>query len=231
VGRKAGRGSDETRRLLLDAAATVFRTRGISATLDDIAAQAGVSKGGLIYHYASKEALIRALADDLLEGFREAVRAALDPTDAAPGRLTRAYVRACLRGSRDEHAIRESVALIAQLITIPAIAELARLDAERWDRELRADGLPEEILALVVSAADGASNAPLWGNVTRSADLRRLERQLIRLTRNPPGPSVATGHREADTRPVGDRVSEAGTDSTSEPSDQPNAVPRTRSRT
>ena len=141
-----------------------------------------MSKGGLIYHFASKDDLIRALADDLLQTFRDAVEAACDPADTAPGRLARAYVRACLDTGQDERVLRESIALLAQLITIPAVAELARADAERWDRELQADGLPEDVLALVVSAADGASNASLWGGATVAAKLRRLEQQLIQLT-------------------------------------------------
>ncbi|MCX4472493.1 TetR/AcrR family transcriptional regulator [Micromonospora sp. NBC_01655] len=193
MGRKAGRSPGETRRLLLDAAGAIIRTRGVSATLDDIAQQAGVSKGGLVYHFASKEDLIRALADDLLQTFRNAVESALDPADTAPGRLTRAYVRACLDTSQDERVLLETIALLAQLITIPAVAELARADAECWDRELRADGLPEEVLALVVSAADGAVNAPLWGTLTRTANLRRLEDQLIRLTLSDCAPPSSGG--------------------------------------
>ena len=181
--RKAGRGPEETRRALLDAAAKVIRTRGVSASLDDIARAAGVSKGGLLYHFPAKDALVRALAQDLLDAFRTVGRAALDPADTAPGRLTRAYVRASLDTSYDEVAIRETIALIAQLISIPDIAELARADAERWERELREDGLPADVVTLVVAAADGASTAPLWGAGIDVAAARKLEQQLLALTR------------------------------------------------
>ncbi|HEY3469357.1 MAG TPA: TetR family transcriptional regulator, partial [Amycolatopsis sp.] len=81
--RKAGRGPEETRRALLDAAGTVIRTRGISASLDDIAKAAGVSKGGLLYHFPAKDALVRTLAQDILDTFRAEVHAALDPADTA----------------------------------------------------------------------------------------------------------------------------------------------------
>jgi AcrR family transcriptional regulator len=180
--RKAGRGPEETRRALLDAAGTAIRTRGISASLDDIAKTAGVSKGGLLYHFATKDALVRALAQDLLDTFRADVRAALDPADPGPGRLTRAYVRASLDTSFDEVAVRETIALIAQLISIPEIAGLARADAERWDRDLHADGLPDHVVTLVIAAADGASTAPLWGAGIDVAAARKLEQQLLELT-------------------------------------------------
>ncbi|MEU0794505.1 TetR/AcrR family transcriptional regulator [Amycolatopsis sp. NPDC005961] len=180
--RKAGRSPEETRRALLDAAGTVIRTRGVPASLDDIAKAAGVSKGGLLYHFPAKDALVRALAQDILDTFRAEVLAALDPEDTRAGRLTRAYIRASLDTSYDEVAVRENIALIAQLISIPEIAALARADAERWDRDLHDDGLPDHVVTLVVAAADGASTAPLWGVGLAVAAARRLEQQLLDLT-------------------------------------------------
>jgi AcrR family transcriptional regulator len=185
MARKAGRPPEATRRALLEAAGAAIRTRGPSVSLDGIARQAGVSKGGLLYHFATKDELVRALAAQLADEFRADVTAALDPTDTAPGRLTRAYIRVSLKPSGDETAAREGIALLAQLMTIPQIARLARADAERWEADLRADGLPEHVLDLVVAAADGISSAPLWGGRTDIASTRRLEDQLIALTLDP----------------------------------------------
>ncbi|BCJ69432.1 TetR/AcrR family transcriptional regulator [Polymorphospora rubra] len=183
--RKAGRPPEQTRRILLDAAATVIRNRGITATLDDIAREAGVSKGGLIYHFASKDELILALATDLLDAFRRAVHAALSPDDQTAGRLTRAYLHACLDPTDDEHTIRESLTLTAHLITSPEVAALAQDDAQRWQAELGADGLPADLVTLVVAAADGASYTPIWGGSIRTAAHQRLKHQLIALTHDP----------------------------------------------
>ncbi|MEU8663731.1 TetR/AcrR family transcriptional regulator [Actinoplanes philippinensis] len=183
MGRTAGRSPEETRRSLLAAAAEAIRVRGIHASLDEIARFAGVSKGGLIYHFASKDDLILELVRTELAAFQAAVDAALDPADTAPGRLTRAYIRAVLSGGDDE--ARESLALITQLMTLPAVAGVARADAERIDAALAADGLPEDVLALVVAAADGMSSAPLWGGSARSPAHRRLADRLIHLTRHP----------------------------------------------
>jgi len=186
MGRTAGRTPEDTRRLLIAAAAEVIRARGAGATLDDIAAHAGVSKGGLVYHFASKDELLRALAQSRLDEFRGWIDAELDPDDEAPGRYTRAYIRALLAPEQDQAAARESIALIAQLMTIPAVAEIARADALRLDADLRADELPPEVLRLVVAAADGANMAPFWGGDLGGEDeLRQLERRLIRLTREP----------------------------------------------
>ncbi|GAA3281541.1 MULTISPECIES: TetR/AcrR family transcriptional regulator [Dactylosporangium] len=185
MGRTAGRTPDDTRRALLDAAADAVRARGIHASLDEIARFAGVSKGGLIYHFASKDDLILELARDQLAAFQASIDAALDPADTSPGRLTRAYIRAALTPAGDDAAVRQSIALITQLMTLPAVAELARADAERLDAALAADGLPPDVLALVVAAADGMSCAPLWGAATRTPAHRRLTERLLHLTRHP----------------------------------------------
>ena len=126
MGRTAGRSPEDTRSLLLSAAAEMIRAKGSSATLNDIAGHAGVSKGGLLYHFASKDELLIELAKDLLSEFRICVEAEIDPDDREPGRFTRAYVRALLSVVHDEAAARESVALVAQLVTNPAIAELGK---------------------------------------------------------------------------------------------------------
>ena len=53
--------SAATRNALLDAAAEVVRVDGVSnLTLDRVAEVAGVSKGGLLYHYPNKQSLVSA---------------------------------------------------------------------------------------------------------------------------------------------------------------------------
>ena len=63
------RGAD-TRERLLDAAAAVVRRDGAQAlTLEAVAAEAGVSKGGLLYHFNSKRELLEAMLGGWLEEF------------------------------------------------------------------------------------------------------------------------------------------------------------------
>ena len=92
MGRTSGRSPEDTRRILLDAAKRVIRHHGVGATLDVIAREAGVSKGGLVYHFASKQALLVAIAQEQIDLFRGEVHAHLTDPEGVPGRLTRAYV-------------------------------------------------------------------------------------------------------------------------------------------
>lgn len=59
--------SQETRQRILDAASRVFGRRGYGqATVEEIAAEAGVSNGALYHHFASKEELFRAIVEEHL---------------------------------------------------------------------------------------------------------------------------------------------------------------------
>ncbi len=77
MGATAERRRAETRRDILAAAYRVFAEKGYAqATIDDVAATGGVSKGAIYHHFASKEELFRALLDDHrheIEGMRAAI--------------------------------------------------------------------------------------------------------------------------------------------------------------
>lgn len=56
------------RETVLDAAQTVVTERGVAAmTLENVAALAGVTKGGLIYHFKTRELLLQALIERIVE--------------------------------------------------------------------------------------------------------------------------------------------------------------------
>lgn len=85
---------------ILEAALTVFAQEGLrGATLDRIAAEAGLSKPNLLYYFASKEAIYEALLQRLLTTWLDPLRA-LDP-DGEPVAELLAYVRRKLEMARD----------------------------------------------------------------------------------------------------------------------------------
>lgn len=88
------------RRKILDAALDVFSAQGFrGATLDQIAAVAGLSKPNLLYYFDSKEAMHRALLEGLLEVWLAPLRA-MNPS-GDPRAEVMAYVRRKLQMSRD----------------------------------------------------------------------------------------------------------------------------------
>ena len=88
------RHQDNARERILDGFEDVLITGGdAQVTLEGVAAHVGLTKGGLLYHFASKQDLLVGLATEWLERFRRAVLDAVDPADGSPGRLVRAYVQ------------------------------------------------------------------------------------------------------------------------------------------
>jgi len=96
----------DSRARLLDAALTVFRTRGYTATrVEDVCAEAGVTKGSFFHHFKTKEELAVAAAERFSEHadmlFAGApYRAVVDPRERLLGYV--ALRRALLDGPLPE---------------------------------------------------------------------------------------------------------------------------------
>ena len=73
--------SEETRTKILDSAIKLFSTRGFNAaSVDEICAEAGLSKGAFYHHFESKQALFLALLDGWLQAIENAIEASKDKT-------------------------------------------------------------------------------------------------------------------------------------------------------
>lgn len=79
---------------LLDSAAKLIVDLGLSAlTLENVAQQAGVSKGGLLHHYNGKDVLLGGLFDMVVEWFDTQVDAVIETDETSPARFSRAYLQ------------------------------------------------------------------------------------------------------------------------------------------
>ena len=96
--------SEATTRAIEAAARKLFATRGFAATsIDDIAARAGVAKGAVYHHFASKEAIFARVLDALQAELAAApvpaaARRITDPLDA----MADAVLRYLLAASEPE---------------------------------------------------------------------------------------------------------------------------------
>jgi AcrR family transcriptional regulator len=69
------------RRALLDAAAATFAEQGMDASIAQIAARAGIGKGTVFRHFATKRQLVAAILGDQLDELAAAGAALLDAAD------------------------------------------------------------------------------------------------------------------------------------------------------
>ena len=64
--RRTKKEAEQTRRRIMEAALRVFDQRGISrTTMEHIAEAAGVTRGAIYWHFADKQALLRAIREDV----------------------------------------------------------------------------------------------------------------------------------------------------------------------
>src|SRR3954454_19308802 len=83
----------DARTRILDAAEAIVREKGVAGlTLDAAAREAGVSKGGLLYHFSSKESLLTGLLARLAEFVTEDFTANVAAQPEGPGRVARAML-------------------------------------------------------------------------------------------------------------------------------------------
>ncbi|RAY12355.1 TetR/AcrR family transcriptional regulator [Actinomadura craniellae] len=169
-----------TRNALLDAAECVLFEDGTQAlTLASVAERAGVSKGGLLYHFPTKEALLTGLIERVIAEF-DALVARHD--DGTPGSYTRAYVEATFEILTDgENAgSRRRWSAITAAATGPELGAPLNAAMTRWHRRDPAED-PDPLAALVVRlAAEG-----LWEVLSHDPDLldadgcRALKQRLL----------------------------------------------------
>src|SRR5699024_1284962 len=98
----------DRRTQMLEAAIQIVNEQGTdSLTLDAVAKRAEVSKGGLLYHFKNKKALIQGLVDYASATYRNNVDTNVQDDDDT-GKLLRGYIEATRSHRENNIAIRSS---------------------------------------------------------------------------------------------------------------------------
>ena len=89
----AKRSAAETKKIILAAARKIAVKDGVAQlTIEAVAKQAGVSKGGVLYHYPSKKKLIMALMDQYVAHLNQELETALEKNQDKPYALVHAFI-------------------------------------------------------------------------------------------------------------------------------------------
>jgi len=158
--------SPDARTRILDAAEAIVQTRGVPAlTLDAAARDAGVSKGGLLYHFASKEALLAGMLRRIAEFVEREYRACVEVQPDGPFRATRATLEwgfGTGEGACDERHDRAAAVFLAAFHHDPVLLDPVRAVIAAMRANIAADGLPPGVGHAIYAAADGIFMARLF---------------------------------------------------------------------
>lgn len=166
---------------LLQAAQQIVAGKGvIHLTLDAVAQQAGVSKGGLLYHFPNKEALIAAMMETYITHFNARIQTLLDeqlPPDM-PGRWLQAFVIATFEDFQGD--LSGVLAGLAAVANQPDLLQPLKTTHQGWRQTALDEGTPPTLVDVVIAATDGVWYSYIFGFSTFSdADYARLRQQLL----------------------------------------------------
>ena len=156
-------------------------------SLDAVAKEAGVSKGGLLHHFRTKQALLAGLIDEWFEHYDASVESLLEAGDT-PGRYTRAHIRATFAPDEDDLWSHPSV--VTALLGVPEVQQRIDAAATRWRQQTDSDGLHPQRADLISRALDGVTLADLLWRGQETAEERAQTRDLLLALTEQAGPLV-----------------------------------------
>ncbi len=140
---------------LLDAAEQVVARDGVGhLTLETVAKEAGVSKGGLLYHFPAKAALITAIVERHVNRCSTDQTAAVAADPEPAGAFTRAYLTARIK-PLDPQKEPVHTAVLAAVGTDPGYLDPLRKRIAEWQERLESDGIDPVTASIVRLASDG----------------------------------------------------------------------------
>lgn len=151
---------------ILNAASKIVDEQGIfNLTLDAVAKEAGLSKGGLFYHYPSKEALVKGMVAHLASNYEEKIAKDMEDSPDEKGKFIRSYVNVTFNQS-EENKQKNAVLLAAKAVDYDLLDPIREL-YEEWSNEVENGDIDPMKAAIIQLATDG-----LW--LTELFDINRM---------------------------------------------------------
>ncbi|KRG32773.1 TetR family transcriptional regulator [Psychrobacter sp. P11G3] len=169
------------RRALLDQAARITLEQGLSkVTFQAVADAVGVTKGGVMHHFSTKNALVLEVFNDAMAKFEAEVNSAMADDPVKYGSFTRAYIDATISlGEQGQEEYDNQATLYVLMLGDSELRELwAKWANEQLKKHAATDNT--ETLCMVRLVADGIWLSDFSG--IDIADKQSLRDRLIKMT-------------------------------------------------
>jgi AcrR family transcriptional regulator len=156
------------------------------ASVDNIIARAGVSKGGFFYHFKTKQDLLIASFLEFVKIYEELVKAAATNDSNPIGRSTRAMITVMVGPSPlAQQAQFQAMAkgLVVMLNENPELSKAIQQTFDELNEVMTQEGLSRDLVMLIGAALDG-----IWLSETlgvcklEAAERERMYSYLMKLT-------------------------------------------------
>ncbi len=141
---------------ILEAAMNLVRNQGVGKlTLDGAAKEAGLSKGGVLYHFPSKNDLVRAMVARVISQWEKLHLSYLEREPEGPHRWMRAAVHAFF--DTDSPCCKDPLgtALLAGLAHDPDLIEPLRAKYREWMEQSMQDAPKPGLMGVIGLMGDG----------------------------------------------------------------------------
>lgn len=167
-------GRRSSKESLLNAAERVIKRQGMaSTTIEAVAAEAGLSKGGLFYHFASKKDMLLQLLERFENQFIVLRKQIYDSLPEGPNRLLKATI---IASTRHPAKCETNISNVIALLDDVELREMVSKMKTRLFKEIT-EGYPQpHKVALALLAVDGLWVMDLFGADAISAE---LEKQIV----------------------------------------------------
>lgn len=171
---------------VLDAARQIVESSGAGAlTFEELSRVSGVTRGGITYHFPTKEALLQGLLDHDMEQWRSSEQA-LAPTDVSCPRQCELISEIRCHTSQDESRRRFFAGMLSAAVHQPSLLDSCRAEVQQrfadaeWDEaELRAHVLRMASLGLLWDEVFGFQPMPPEARRRFTELLERLAREWV----------------------------------------------------
>lgn len=182
--------STDTREKIFKACSYILRNEGLSnLTLKAVAKEAGISKGGLLYHFETKAALIDALFEYHNNIFETRLQELVEIEGDRPGAFLRAYAKASVEQVADPENASMYASLFAAEEKYASAHKLMREKYVNWQKQIVDSGLDPEWAMLLRFAVDGLWFIEMHRYAPPDPDQREEIVELInKLTHYPDAP-------------------------------------------
>jgi AcrR family transcriptional regulator len=171
--------SERTRKAVIEAALAIIARDGPGRlTMDAIARESGISKGGVTHQFRTKEAVLKALLDHQIEYFGKIFQ---DHLAAAGSTQAEAHLSAQIATLREAAARQHAVAfaVVGALAEAPDLLSATRENDAKTIERIKADAADPELAVLRWAAAQGLALSAVFGICPLSSEER--ERLFDRL--------------------------------------------------
>jgi len=167
-----------TREAILDAADRILKAKGAEGfTLETVAKETPISKGGLLYHFPSKNNLIEGMITRSIARVDAALQEELVHAD---GDYLPAYIRASFRTAIEPEQVSRTI--FSAVASDPCLLKPLRAHFERMQSEITSAAPSKEAGTLIRLCMDGLWYSEMYQFAPPDPELRqRLQDMLLEL--------------------------------------------------